>query len=65
MGVYEVGSGEFFYKMTYRKVNALRFKRFLCCLKRKFRNHKFIIIADNASFHKAKWFTAWWQKSNG
>ena len=64
MGVYEVGSGEFFYKMTYRKVNALRFKRFLCCLKRKFRNHKFIIIADNASFHKAKWFTAWWQKSN-
>ena len=40
MGVYEVGSGEFFYKMTYRKVNALRFKRFLCCLKRKFINQK-------------------------
>jgi transposase len=64
MGVYEVGSGEFFYKQTFLKVNALRFKRFLCCLKRKFRGDKFIIIADNASFHKAKWFTAWWEKAN-
>tara|TARA_B100000700_G_scaffold13149_1_gene13248 strand:- start:169 stop:1272 length:1104 start_codon:yes stop_codon:yes gene_type:complete len=61
MGAYEVGSGEFFYKMTFFKVNALRFKRFLCCLKRKHKNDKFIIISDNASFHKAKWFTAWWK----
>ena len=26
------------------KVNALKFKRFLCCLKRKYRDDKFIII---------------------
>jgi len=64
MGVYEVGSGEFFYTLTTMKVNALRFKRFLCCLKRKFRNDKFIIIADNASFHKAKWFRAWWESTD-
>lgn len=64
MGVYEVGSGEFFYKETFLRVNALRFKRFLCCLKRRFRNDKFIIIADNASFHKAKWFTEWWQATD-
>ena len=61
MGVYEVGSGEFFYKTTFLRGNALRFKRFLCCLKRKFRTDKILIIADNASFHKAKWFTKWWQ----
>ena len=61
LGVYEVGSGEFFYRMTFFKVNALRFKRFLCCLKRKFKSDKIIIIADNARFHKAKWFTQWWK----
>ena len=59
LGVFEVGTGEFFYMMTTMKVNALRFKRFLCCLKNKFREDKFIIIADNARFHKSKWFTAW------
>ena len=64
MGVYEVGSGEFFYKMTFFRVTALRFKRFLCALKRKYRDDKFIIIADNASFHKAKWFTAWWNATD-
>lgn len=64
MGVYEVGSGEFFYRMTFFKINALRFKRFLCCLKRAFKTDKIIIIADNASFHKAKWFTQWWKSLN-
>lgn len=64
IGVYEVGSGEFFYKMTFFKINSLRFKRFLCCLKRKYKEDKFIIIADNASFHKAKWFTAWWKSTD-
>ena len=63
MGVYEVGSGIFFYRMTTLRVNALKLKRFLCALKREFRDDKFIIIADNASFHKAKWFTAWWQST--
>ena len=64
MGVYEVGSGEFFYRFTNFRVNALRFKRFLCALKRKYRTDKIIVIADNASFHKAKWFTAWWQSTD-
>lgn len=64
IGVYEVGSGEFFHRTTFQSVNSLRFKRFLCCLKRRYRNDKFIIIADNASFHKAKWFTSWWQGTN-
>ena len=64
MGVYEVGSGEFFGKLTNFRVNASRFRRFLCCLKRKYRDDKFIIIADNASFHKAKWFTEWWKESD-
>ena len=59
MGVYEVGSGEVFYMLTTQKVNALKFKRFLCCLKRAHRDDKFIIICDNASCHKAKWFTEW------
>ena len=63
-GVYEIGSGEFFYKTTFFKMNALRFKRFLCCLKRKYKSNKFIVIADNASFHKAKWFTKWWQNTD-
>lgn len=64
MGVFEVGSGQFFYKLTNLRVNALRFKRFLCCLKKEYRNDKFIIIADNASFHKAKWFTQWKESQN-
>ena len=59
LGVYEVGSSEVFYVLTTQKVNALKFKRFLCCLKRAYRDDKFIIICDNASFHKAKWFTGW------
>lgn len=64
MGAYEVGTGEFFYKMTCFKVTALRFKRFICSLKRQFKTDKIILIADNASFHKAKWFTQWWQSKN-
>lgn len=64
MGLYEVGSGEFFYKLTTLKVTALPFKRFLCCARRAYRNDKFMIIADNASFHKAKWFTQWWENSD-
>ena len=59
MGVYEIGSGDIFYMLTTQKVNALKFKRFLCCLKRAYRDDKFIIICDNARFHKAKWFTEW------
>lgn len=64
IGAYEVGSGEFFSITTFFRINALRFKRFLCCLKRKFKTDKIIIIADNASFHKSKWFTKWWQGLN-
>ena len=29
-----------------------------------YRTDKIIVIADNASFHKAKWFTAWWQSTD-
>ena len=46
------------------EIFGLRFKRFLCCLKRQYKTDKIIIISDNASFHKAKWLTQWWQNTD-
>ena len=61
MGAFEVGTGAFFYKPTKSKVHATKFKRFLISLYNAYPNDRHIIIADNASFHKSKEFTAWWQ----
>lgn len=65
IGAYELGSGAFFYKITKLKVNALRFKRFVCSMKKHYGSDKILLICDNASFHKAKWFTAWWEAYDG
>ena len=46
------------------RVNATRFRRFLCHLKHEMRTDKIMLICDNASFHKAKWLTEWVSKQN-
>lgn len=65
IGAYELGSGEFFYKLTKLQVNALRFKRFICAMKNHYGTDKILLICDNARFHKAKWFKAWWEGFGG
>ena len=40
-------------------MNACRFRRFLCHLKREMRTDKIMLICDNASFQHAKWLTEW------
>jgi transposase len=59
IGAFELGTGIFHGVLTSFKVNAMRFRRFICHLKRQMRTDKIVLICDNASFHKAKWFTAW------
>jgi transposase len=59
IGAFELGSGVFHGIMTSFKVNAGRFRRFLCHLKHEMRTDKLLVICDNASFHKAKWLQTW------
>jgi transposase len=59
MGAFELGTGLFYGVQTSFKVNAMRFRRFICHLKREMRTDKILLVCDNASFHKAKWLTAW------
>jgi transposase len=62
MGALEFGTGIFYGLLTLFKVKAVRFRRFLCHLKREMRSDKLLLIADNASFHKAKWLQQWYQE---
>ena len=62
IGALELGTGEFYGVLTSFRVNAQRFRRFLCHLKRAMPADKLIIICDNAPFHKAKWLQAWYQQ---
>lgn len=59
MGAFELGAGVFYGVLTRFRVDACRFRRFLCHLKREMRDDKFILICDNARFHKAKWLSEW------
>ena len=59
IGAFELGTGAFYGVLTQFRVNAMRFRRFLCHLKHEMQTDKIILICDNASFHKAKWFTEW------
>jgi transposase len=59
VGAFELGTGIFYGILTSFKVNAMRFRRFICHLKREMRTDKIILICDNASFHKAKWLSQW------
>ncbi|MCK6624656.1 MAG: IS630 family transposase [Anaerolineae bacterium] len=59
IGVLELGSGLFYGLLTSFKVNACRFRRFLCHLKHEMPTDKLILICNNARFHKAKWLTEW------
>ena len=59
IGAFELGTGAFYGVLTQFRVNAMRFRRFLCHLKHEMRTEKIMLICDNASFHKAKWLTEW------
>ena len=59
MGAFELGTGLFHGVLTSFRVNAMRFRRFILSLKRRLGTDKILLICDNASFHKAKDFTAW------
>ena len=59
IGAFELGTGVFHGVLTQFRVNAMRFRRFLCHLQREMPTDKIMLICDNASFHKARWLTAW------
>ncbi len=59
IGAFELGTGVFYGVLTQFRVNAMRFRRFLCHLKYEMQTDKIMLICDNASFHKAKWLTEW------
>lgn len=59
IGAFELGTGIFYGVLTSFKVNAMRFRRFICHLKKEMRTDKILLICDNAKFHKAKWLTQW------
>ncbi len=59
IGAFELGTGIFHGVLTSFRVNAQRFRRFILHLKREMRTDKILLICDNATFHKAKWFQEW------
>lgn len=59
IGAFELGTGIFYGVLTSFKVNAMRFRRFICHLKREMRTDKILLICDNARFHKANWLSEW------
>ena len=59
LGAFELGTGLFHGNLTSFRVDATRFRRFICSLKRRLRTDKILLICDNARFHKAKWLTEW------
>lgn len=59
IGAFELGTGAFYGVQTSFKVNAQRFRRFICHLKKQMQGDKILLICDNARFHKAKWLTEW------
>jgi transposase len=61
IGAFELGTGLFHGNLTSFRVDATRFRRFICSLKRRLRTDKILLICDNARFHKAKWLTEWVQ----
>jgi len=65
IGAFELGTGAFYGMLTQFRVNAMRFRRFLCRLKREMPADKILLICDNASFHKAKWLTEWAETHKG
>ena len=58
----ELGTGLFYGVLTSFKVNAQRFRRFICHLKHEMIPSKSLLICDNASFHKASLMTEWVKK---
>ncbi len=62
LGAFELGTGNFYGLLTTFKVTAVRFRRFICHLKREMRTDKILLICDNASFHKAHWLQAWFSQ---
>ena len=59
LGALELVTGIFHGVLTQFNVNAMRFRRFLCHLKREMRHDKLLLICDNAKFHHARWLTQW------
>jgi transposase len=59
IGAFELGTGRFYGVLTRFKVDACRFRRFLCHLKHELRTDKLLLICDNARFHKATWLQEW------
>lgn len=59
IGAFELGSGLFHGVLTSFRVNAMRFRQFICSMKRRLGTDKILLICDNARFHKAKWLTEW------
>jgi len=65
IGVFELGTGNFYGELEEESVNGLRFKEFIWSLKKKVGSDKIILICDNASFHKSQELQEWFplQKS--
>lgn len=59
IGAFELGTGIFYGVVTQLRLNACRFRRFLCHLKHEMRTDKIMLICDNARFHHAKWLSEW------
>ncbi len=64
IGALELGTGEFHGVLTKFKVNAQRFRRFICHMKREMREAKIMLICDNAPFHRAKWLQEWAKRNS-
>jgi len=60
IGVFEVGTGNFYGELEEESVDGKRFKEFIWDLKKRLGTDKILLICDNASFHKSKDLKEWY-----
>ena len=60
IGVFELGTGNFYGELEEESVNGMRFKEFILSLKKRREGDKIILICDNAKFHKSQALQEWY-----
>jgi transposase len=60
IGVFELGTGNFYGELEEDSVNGGRFKEFIWSLKKRMGGDKIILICDNAKFHKSQELQEWY-----
>ena len=62
LGVFEVGTENFYGELEEESVDGIRFKKFIWALKKHLGTNKILLICDNAKFHKSLALKEWYEE---